>query len=54
MKYELVKIDKENNAILVSADGVKLWVDYFYDGEFGFVWDFNQYIFLSVTVKTTK
>lgn len=49
MKYELVKIDKENNAILISADGVKLWVNYIEktdDGEKYYIWDFNQYIFV--------
>ena len=49
MKYELVKIDKENNAILISADGVKLWINYIEktdDDEKYYIWDFNQYIFV--------
>lgn len=48
MKYEFIKIDKENNAILISADGVQLWLDYFVeieDGENFYTWEFNQYIF---------
>ena len=49
MKYELIKIDKENNAILISADGVKLWINYIEktddDGNY-YIWDFNQYIFI--------
>jgi hypothetical protein len=48
MKYELVKIDRKNNAILVSADGVQLWLDYFEQTENDekyYTWEFNQYIF---------
>lgn len=48
MKYEFVKIDKENKAVLISADGVQLWVDYFEQieaGETYYTWEFNQYIF---------
>lgn len=48
MDYELIKIDKENEAILISADGVQLWIDYFIgieEGEKFYTWEFNQYIF---------
>lgn len=48
MKYKFIKIDKENEAILISADGVQLWIDYFIgidEGEKFYTWEFNQYIF---------
>lgn len=48
MEYKLIKIDKENEAILISADGVQLWIDYFVgieEGEKFYTWEFNQYIF---------
>ena len=48
MEYKFIKIDKENEAVLISADGVQLWIDYFIeieDGEKYYTWDFNQYIF---------
>lgn len=48
MQYKFIKIDKENKAILISANGVQLWVDYFEqieNGETYYTWDFNQYIF---------
>ena len=48
MEYKFIKIDKENEAVLISANGVQLWVDYFIeieDGENFYTWDFNQYIF---------
>ena len=48
MEYKFIKIDKENESILISANGIQLWVDYFVeieDGEKIYTWDFNQYIF---------
>lgn len=48
MEYKFTKIDKENEAILISADGVQLWIDYFIgieEGEKFYTWEFNQYIF---------
>ena len=45
MEYKLIKIDKKNKAVLISANGVQLWIDYFFDGELGYTWEFNQYIF---------
>ena len=48
MEYKFIKIDKENEAILISADGVQLWIDYFIgieEGEKFYTWEFNQYIF---------
>ena len=48
MEYKFIKIDKENEAVLISANGVQLWVDYFEqveDGEKYYTWQFNQYIF---------
>lgn len=48
MEYKFIKIDKENEAILISADGVQLWIDYFVgieEGEKFYTWEFNQYIF---------
>lgn len=48
MEYKLIEIDKENEAILISADGVRLWIDYFVETEGDekyYTWDFNQYIF---------
>lgn len=48
MKYEFIKIDKGNKAILISADGIQIWLDYSIEiegGEKFYTWDFNQYIF---------
>lgn len=48
MEYKFIKIDKENEAVLISANGVRLWIDYFVeieDGEKIYTWQFNQYIF---------
>lgn len=48
MEYKFIKIDKENESVLISADGVQLWVDYFIETESDekyYTWDFNQYIF---------
>ena len=48
MEYKFIKIDKKHNSVLISADGVQLWVDYFEqieDGETYYTWEFNQYIF---------
>ena len=48
MEYKFIKIDKEKESVLISADGVQLWVDYFKqveDGEKYYTWEFNQYIF---------
>lgn len=48
MEYKFIKIDEENESVLISADGVQLWVDYFIeieDNEKYYTWDFNQYIF---------
>ena len=48
MEYKLINIDKENEAILISADGVQLWIDYFIgieEGEKFYTWEFNKYIF---------
>lgn len=48
MEYKLIKVDKENNAVLITADNVQLWIDYFEqveEGEKYYTWEFNQYIF---------
>ena len=48
MEYKLIKIDKKNKAVLITADNVELWVDYFIgieEGEKYYTWEFNQYIF---------
>lgn len=48
MDYELIKIDKLKHSLLVKADGVELWVDYYCtkEGSENFYnWEFNQYIY---------
>ena len=57
MKYKFIKIDKENEAILISADGVQLWIDYFIgidEGEKFYTWEFNQYIFFDYSIQDQK
>ena len=57
MDYELIQIDKENEAILISADGVQLWIDYFIgieEGEKFYTWEFNQYIFFDYSIQDQK
>ena len=57
MEYKFIKIDKKHNSILISADNVQLWVDYFEqveEGEKYYTWEFNQYIFDIYNSKDIK
>ena len=57
MDYELIQIDEENEAILISANGVQLWIDYFIgmeEGEKFYNWEFNQYIFFDYSIQDQK
>ena len=57
MDYELIKTDKLNHSLLVKADGVELWVDYYCKKEGGenfYSWEFNQYIFFDYSMQDQK
>lgn len=45
MRYNFINFDKKNKAVLISANGVRLWVDYYIDDDLLPSWEFNQYIF---------
>ena len=46
MEYKLIKIDQENESILISVDDVEMWVDYRKNEEGFFEWEFNKFVFL--------
>ena len=54
MKYELVKIDRKNNAVLVSADGVQLWIDYFIEIEDSFTTGFRNVGYTECSLRVIK
>ena len=58
MNYKLIDINKEDKRLIIDVDSVEIVIDYFFDGELGYIWEFNQYIFYNnlhdLRVKTTQ